>query len=482
MIEPLALGALPPDTNPHTSQRYSTINMADVHHPQRHRPAPILAPSGPTTERGALLSGLRTARPHSAAPTPQLVAFQQQQQNYIRLLEHQQQLLHQSQMILHAQQQQNDADAQRAMRRRSAQDSMPRGITPDQAERFVEARWRMQQDAAAAAAAQAHAQTQSQAAARFGPTLVAREETEESVKGNPLAASALARRKRQSLTMPIEGPQLPATPTQPTARRVSDSATHHRRTSSSNASAQSLISDARPVYTPPRLSPTLSDPPALILSKPGEAFPSTSSSSDGSQPATPARTESPTAKLRARRFSVSTRTKADHAHSASTDSASSHGSSAAEPASSIKPWLAGVSEAGPASPMDDGPTRRPSQAGSLAAALSGRRQRPAPVDTAHGSFFPQQQQRSVSDSSALSPFATTFQPLPASPFTPSYDLRTPTSARAPVAPAYGTATPIRQPRGPAVEAELSSSNFATRLRKKAISRLGVGRISLGGAA
>ncbi|KAL8293599.1 hypothetical protein RQP46_000300 [Phenoliferia psychrophenolica] len=464
----------------------------------RHRPAPLHAqqptPSGP--ERG----GVRTARPHSAAPTPQAHAFQMQQTQFMALLQHQQQLVHQSQMIFQAQQaqQQHDADAAlRAMRRRSAQDSMPRGVSEEQADRFIEARRQMQLEAAQA---QAQAQlAQAQAQSRF---LAAREENEETVRNNPLAASALARRKRQSLT--TESLTATAAPTQ---RRVSyggpfqpaqpaGEGQHHHRRNSSSASAQSLISDRRPVYTPPRLSPTSTDPPALILSKPGEAFPSTSNStasSDGDdQPSTPisATADSPT-NLRARRISVAT--KHTHGHTNSTSTSSTSSSTHAE--RSIAPWLAGVTEAGPSSPLEDGLPRRPSQAGSLAAALSGRRQRPVSaggpmtVDTkSAGSFFPHQQQRSVSDASALSPFATTFQPLPITPFTPSpMDAyyaeqpvpRTPISARPPAPD--GTATPIRQPRGPAVEAELSSSNFATRLRKSAISRLGVGRLSLGGA-
>ncbi|KAK4698363.1 hypothetical protein P7C70_g7915, partial [Phenoliferia sp. Uapishka_3] len=472
----------------------SEVTMTEVssRSQSRHRPTPITTQPGQSNERGHLLKGLR--QPVSPGiVSPQMAAFQHQQ-NYIALLQQQQLLMQQSQMILqaqHSQQQAQEAEANlRAMRRRSAnhpsQDSvMPRGITDEQAARFIEARKKMQQDAA-----------QGPASARFGQTLVAREEDEESVRGNPLAASALARRKRQSLT--LEGPQSSVVKADTAQRRAVSYGgqfiqSQHRRRSSS-VSDQSAISDSRPVYTPPRLSPTLTDPPALILSKPGEAFPTTSNaSSDDDVPSTPATTASPQPKVPARRFSVDTRNNASHAH---TDSISSTQSSVAEdPARSIAPWLDGVSKAGASGLTEDGVPRRPSQAGSLAAALSGRRQRPAsmggpppgmaPIETSHvGTLFAaQQQQRSVSDASALSPFATTFQPLPITPFTPDsfgpYG-NAPSSARLQLQPANGTATPIRQPRGPAVEAELSTSNFATRLRKSAISRLNVGRISLGG--
>ncbi|KAM0752949.1 hypothetical protein T439DRAFT_186242 [Meredithblackwellia eburnea MCA 4105] len=313
---------------------------------------------------------------------------------------------------------------------------------------------------------------------------------------------------------------------------------HHRR-QSSLSSTQSAIS-----HSPARSSPTLTDPPSLILSKPGEAYPITSSSASspisaralggGDPPPSPPHSNSSPTKsapilqlkrAHARRISVDTRTRtASFIDDEPLSSTSSTSPATASSEGVVAPWLANLASSQPsppASPTEDmtplgngtGGPRRPSQAASLRAALSGRqRQRPAsigappsglvPIDVAAAS---KPVMRAVSDSypSTLSPFATTFSPLPISPFSPGYTptvVATPSfsttqfgggnhlqsqqqqqqrSSAAPI-PAYGTATPIRQPKGPAVEAELGSSNFALRLRKSAIERLSVGRLSLGG--
>lgn len=169
--------------------------------------------------------------------------------------------------------------------------------------------------------------------------------------------------------------------------------------------------------------------------------------------------------------------------------------------------------------------RRPSQAGSLSKALSGRRQvqsqpgqarsistsghYPSSTSTLNNNVnnnnssgksplslaivpTPRSFSESGLPSPSLSPFATTFQPLPPSPFSnasphPNASAYSLSRSPSPSPSLYNNvpvAVAIRSPRGPAPEEELASLNFASRLRKRAIAvlnnRSGGRAVSVGG--
>ena len=213
-------------------------------------------------------------------------------------------------------------------------------------------------------------------------------EDEESVRSNPLPASALARRKRQSM-MEFPTPALQAEPSVRELGRGSPgpvAPSHHRRTSSSSASAFSHHSfDLERTSSPAkslRGSPKSTEPPSLVLSKPGEAYPGTSESDDDGRAS---KSEAVLTKG-ARRYSVQTRQ----------SSLSSTTSSASATSSPPRPSSRGQTESGSSTASSENGTsqgspplrraalhaaattntsetfppaeaRRPSQAGSLAA-------------------------------------------------------------------------------------------------------------------
>lgn len=310
------------------------------------------------------------------------------------------------------------------------------------------------------------------------------EEDEESVRGNPLAASALARRKkRQSLV-------LESTSLASQAQGVVVPAVSHHRRSSSSTTGTSLFTQNGTTSRPSvPIRTSSSPPPALVLSKPGEAFPSTSSTT--SSVSTSSEAGGRQERVRAKRYSISISSNRQgsvggHNRTSSITSSSPSTSvrelpedgalgspplfdSNKEEDTSIRPWLASVVPSStpppsspplplpveaivPATPTLSPPTpttplapvppspSRPSQASSLAAALSGRRKRPQSmggppsgdhfnggmrIDTTAGLGVPPGTagvKRSVSDTtSTLSPFATTFQPLPTTPTNYSYN-------------------------------------------------------------
>lgn len=269
-------------------------------------------------------------------------------------------------------------------------------------------------------------------------------ENEESVRGNPLAASALARRrKRQSMVdaLAVNPVNLDPLPSQP-----------HQRRSSSSSSASNLSS---------------STPPSLILSKPGDTFPLETGTAHRNRKAT-----TPSPHLRASSSpDQSLPLRASNLHER-------FGHLAMD--TDLNDLHLGLKSA----PLQQAPPRRTSQAATLSAAL-GRKRRSSIGSSTTPSLSVPPTPRSVSDSSVLSPFASTFNPLPpASPYLSSpndygtqyYDYLPSPSPRIQVQAVAGTATPTRQPKGPAPEAEFGSANFAIRLRKRAITALLGGRL------
>ncbi|GAA5938526.1 hypothetical protein JCM1841_004884, partial [Sporobolomyces salmonicolor] len=269
-----------------------------------------------------------------------------------------------------------------------------------------------------------------------------REREAQAARANPLVASALARRKRQSLNLEAQQRESLAVSLQqqqqqqpPVRQRVS--------TSPSSASPSASTSTRS---TPP--------PPAVILSAPGEPYPDTSSASGSESGET--RPSSPAS------------------------------------ASEVKP--------SPKSPVDANDAelkaaRRRSHLDTLSSALGSRqKRRPASIGGASDLSTPRPSTvgfssgpvphvpspRSVSDSHAslrspsfapappgpvLSPFASSFTPTPLSPSVahePAY-----VSSRPPAVP--GTASAVRQPRGPPVSVQ--EKNFGARIRQKAIENL-----------
>lgn len=497
-------------SQPLISSPFRPLNMTDINPSNSRHRLPPLATERPTTDRAQMLQGLRTARPgpEPTSPNP-LSALQQAQADYLQQL--QLQIQHQSQMLLMQQQAQSEV-AFREMQRRAAarehqqQQQQQQGRTRgggragQQRSSSVEPPRRQQQ--------QAYAEPPRSAV--VGGSFLSPEEEEEATtnsKTNPLVASALARRKRQSLNAEAMG----ALQSQGRERRISSGpadVVHHRQSSSeTTASSTSASHTSPPSSVAARTPPASADPPALILSKPGEAYPSTSGSEDDDDDST----SSIKSKPKARRYSVHTAADLASPKPSSSGSNSPDLSAEAQDAVAAKPT-----------------TSRRSHVSDLNLALGGRKQRPASISGAIGLGSPQlaggfgDTPRAVSDTPVLSPFATTFTPLPPSPYfpSPSFDqlhaaytsppmpFSSPPMAAAfspqqmsmaafspnmnafspnmntyqsnKPAPASGTASAIRQPRGPAAEL---AGNFSSRLRRQAVATLlgsrGVGRASLG---
>lgn len=323
-----------------------------------------------------------------------------------------------------------------------------------------------------------------------GSNLISKEEEDLEVKGNALAESALARRrKRQSMIEGVTTPQV--------------NIRQHRRSISSQSSTFSALSS----------SSASALTPALILSKPGESYPSLDETDKHSR------------------------------------NLSNHSSNSSHSTIDLIPALRNLQVENKSPPVNEldsvelqplkgggegelivnagkynGQPSRPSQAGRLAAALDGRHKRHSSNSnsTSTSSTLPSlSTPRAVSDSSPLSPFASSFNPIavplsnPYNPYYPSnqdfnpsnysyngnysnnnnnnlyqqslqqqfqqpvyysQDYPTPIPSPNPYRQSpvlsYGTSTPIRKPRGPASETEFEMANFASRLRKQAIAMLG----------
>ncbi|KAI5474210.1 hypothetical protein MNV49_003891 [Pseudohyphozyma bogoriensis] len=632
-------------------------------HSPRRTPSGDGLPS-PQPPRSALLNSLRTARPNNTQPNHQhhpsngsnrdqqvqYSAYAQQQQNavvaaaqaqaqaqaqYNYLALQNQILFQQSQILLQQQQaQQFQAQQVQAQQHHVRRSSGPFGAERDERRRSsggygglghgasgpagggFQAEER-QRRASSGVVERTQAQEQRRSSAPFvvnggaagGGLLNPDEIDEASVAGNPLAASALARRKRQSLTLDPTatstslasfgaGGPISAVPSSssssvnpnrrlsynpPTASRAP--AAHHRRTSSSLSSLS--ISSSNPTSgSQLHKSFSAEGTPSLILSKPGDAFPDTSTNGSASVrsgseglPSPPLGKEDegqPQAqskkKTNARRYSVSLQ-RNPSASSSNADADGANGSAKGDGEGNqqaedtrIAPWLEGIKEAAsPSPPLSTPPlstpplssnatspsqegSRRASQVESLTAALNLGRRRPASIGNASGVSGPgvggvgADAGRSVSESyalanagaaSGLSPFATTFQPLPASPnpFTPTFAMfntgypAMPTATNGfytsqqggfvpqqqqhqqnygyaqaqggypqhqfqpqsqapppphrstpplPLSSRTGAAIPIRMPRGPSAavgEAGLKEVNFRSRIRRGAVERL-----------
>lgn len=229
-----------------------------------------------------------------------------------------------------------------------------------------------------------------------------------------VVASALARKKRQSLT--LEGVQFSSGSPGSNDARLQRPPSH-------------TSSNPRPLRT---ASPTSSTAPAVMVFGPGEVHLSTDQS-DG-----PALLDT---RLLVRSSSIA----------------------------ALDPAVTSAVRDGQCDLGVGGGTRK----SALVSALAGRRR---PVCFGAATTLPLDY-RSISDSSLLSPFAPTFQPLPC-----------PTSARPEPDHASvgnlrsgrlkGTATATRQPIGPAREDELVKMNFASRIRRRAVGSLLIGRLKV----
>lgn len=247
----------------------------------------------------------------------------------------------------------------------------------------------------------------------------------------------------------------------------------------------------------PRPGSPSSSTPSLVLSKPGDPYPTTAS--EGSDDGALVRRGSSEGSLNSDGSAGSF----DADESGDTSRTSSLEAGADSPTVTLK------------KPDNSIGRGRPSQTLTLMAAL-GNRQRGMSSPAHDGAAEQQQayghqQDRSASDSfmSALSPLANTFSPIPSPSYAALANMYATYPAQMnfhsypaspnpyPVSPnpyrstsgsqfaAYGSASCIRQPIGPAPEAELSSVNFASRIRRQAIGnlgRIGRGRASLGGEA
>lgn len=394
----------------------------------RRRPSPVLASTN-TRDSRVPVPQPSSSTAHTLSILHRAQELQRAQQEYFNALS----LSIQAQSQILLQQQQVEADAAYREMSRSARPDQ-RGFSPDpRAAPAATYRRRPEQ----------HADPPRSAfvSGRFASSRDAQEE-QHGADHNPLVASALARRKRQSFNGDGShaAAQLPVV-SLPSARTVSARPTlGHRSSSSFDSTALSSRSSSKSSHTPP----------ALILSKPGDPYPTTSGSEGEDDAAVLAAEDSQ--RLR-------------------TASASSKDSS------SIPKGLSNAKD----SPSLDGgaekDSKRRSHVNTLELALGGRRQRPASIGSAIGHLTStpvEVQPRSVSDSSALSPFATTFTPLPPSPFTASprsFEVSTPVP-NAPVStrplPPSGTATACRQPRGPTTDL---SGNWASRVRQQAVATL-----------
>ncbi|GAA6064781.1 hypothetical protein JCM10212_004803 [Sporobolomyces blumeae] len=297
---------------------------------------------------------------------------------------------------------------------------------------------------------------------------IATEREEAQARSNPLVASALARRKRQSLNLDAQSREGLAAPLRVDERSsgcvppVQVRSRHDTPPSSSSPSSSSSVRS-----TPP--------PPALILSAPGEPYPDTSSSASGSdsgetRPSSPAsnmdgspRLDGPSdvdRELKANR-------RRSHLDTLSNALASRQ---KRRPVSMGGPPLS-FSPSSSSSNSDSATTPRPGQ---LVFGSPASPHQPSRPSTQSNRFTP----RATSDShpSLRSPAFSS-----SSTFSPSHVTTSPrlsSSTSASTADHYvshkpatlpGHAFAIRQPRGPPTT--LGEDNFAKRIRSKVITDL-----------
>ncbi|SCV72088.1 BQ2448_4782 [Microbotryum intermedium] len=292
-------------------------------------------------------------------------------------------------------------------------------------------------------------------------------------RSNPLVASALARRKRQNVNLEaassLQSPRVAAQSSSTSAADPSVSPSvalsstweRHGRSSSMNSSstASSLI----------RTPPMPSEPPAFILSRPGEPFPDTSGSEGGSS-----RSASPTTAEMPSKQRMSTKSRLEQVPSALGEDLKAPSDPEVFELVLDRP---GSGEATASPP-------RASHLSKLELVLKGRRQRvtSTPISTVELSDDSVQV---VNVGPSLSPFATAFVPPSPVSYTPSSPFFNAPSPQVPSSPfpggyrsnrpaaVPGTATAIRQPRGPPSDL---NGNFATRMRRKAVQALLRGRV------
>lgn len=400
-------------------------------------------------------SSSRPERPFSAAETMAMVDLQQAQAVYLQQL--QMQLQQQSAALLQKQQQESAA-AFLAMQQQQAH-VLLRQQQHQQQQQQQQASARLYRDPRRASRESSHSPLPHSAPPSGSfPTEA---ELEQSRLTNPLVASALARRKRQSLNSEAlalaqqQGPRDPVHSSQ--------------RSTSTSSRAESSSS---------------SQPPALILSEPGDPYPDSLGS--GSHTAGVASGAAPNTALTSQ-------------SSRDTDSS---------PVSNVSSF--DETQSSPeANQSDDNKVqraaRRRSHVSDLQLALGGRKSRP-PVsgvaDNTQSVSVPPSSQpdaplsaRTINGNNpglglsavdlsphvlsavSLSPFASSFVPLPSSPvpaYVSTYDLASSPSLSSSnyvstrPAPVSGSASATRQPRGPPSDL---SGNFTGRIRRAAVTTL-----------
>ncbi|SGY21588.1 BQ5605_C016g08255 [Microbotryum silenes-dioicae] len=291
---------------------------------------------------------------------------------------------------------------------------------------------------------------------------------------NPLVASALARRKRQSVnleaavsseqTSRVAAPPSSKTDADPSISPSTDSSStweRHGRSSSMNSSstASSLI----------RTPPMPNDPPAFILSRPGEPFPDTSGSEGGSS-----RAGSPTTAEMPFKQRPSIKARLEQVPTLPAEGLNTLSDPEVFELVLDRPGSGGAGASPP----------RASHLSKLESVLKGRRQRVTSTPTSTVELQDASVQV-VSVAPSLSPFAAAFvppSPVSYTPSSPSFNGSSPQVPSSPFSGGYrsnrpaavpGTASASRQPRGPPSDL---NGNFATRMRRKAVQALLQGRV------
>ncbi|SCZ88358.1 BZ3500_MvSof-1268-A1-R1_Chr2-1g04358 [Microbotryum saponariae] len=292
---------------------------------------------------------------------------------------------------------------------------------------------------------------------------------------NPLVASALARRKRQSVnletaassgqTSRVAAPPSSTTEADPSISPSTGSSStweRHGRSSSMNSSstASSLI----------RTPPMPSDPPAFILSRPGEPFPDTSGSEgESSRAGSPTTAEMPFK----RRPSIKARL--EQVPTLPGEGPNTLSDPEVFELVLDRPGSGGVGASPP----------RASHLSKLESVLKGRRQRVTSTPPTSTVELQDASVQVVSFAPSLSPFAAAFVPPSPVSYTPSSPFFNSSSPQVPSSPfsggyrsnrpaaVPGTASASRQPRGPPSDL---NGNFATRMRRKAVRALLQGRV------
>jgi len=397
------------------------------------------APSGPTGHaQFGPTSAYHANNQHNSAQQVYEQQFRQQQQQqhaYLQQLQLQNQLLIQQQMAFQQQAQLRAALA--AGNQFHPQQAYNHNTQINQHQQHQQHQQQQQRHQQQQDRQQYHARSEhrspirSVSATRAGDSRAA----DSSRQPNALVASALARQaKRQIINSKL-------THSTGNHSAVDDAradlivSPHHSRSSSGHSSNQGG-------------SP---EPPALILSRPGDRFPDTS----GSETSSDGGLDGEINLLAEENDEQNKRNK----------------------------LAASFSEL---SVRNASPPGRASQASSLAAALAGRNNRQRPASLGLGLGHPPvqaqyDQHRAVSDTTNLSVYAASFVPLPPSPFPGQISFTSPPVAHSASfssnsnnalsrgkAPIKGGASAKRQPKGPAVGA---GSNFAQRLRRAAVAQL-----------